>query len=186
MNSGYHRMWLLVEGADDRRFCTVVLCPTFRIHYDHVSIWEYSQQKRSKLAALVQNIGSMSDDYLLICDMDARPCVTETKEAVASGVLGLSWDRVAVVRREIEAWYLAGLDEEACRELGLGRVVDVDEDTKERFDHLVGGKGEHTRAMVDILKHYDVEVARQRSPSFEYFWRKYVQRMYRRNRQLST
>ena len=108
----------------------------------------------------------MNDDYLLIRDMDDRPCVTATKEAIASRISGLSWDRVVVVPQEIEAWYLAGLNEAACGELGLGRVADVDSITKEHFDQLVGGRRQHQPTMDEILKRYDVEVARQRSPSF--------------------
>ena len=87
----------------------------------------------------------------------------------------MEWDRIVVVRREIEAWYLAGLDEAAHRELGLARVRNIDEVTKEQFDRLVGGEDEHTNTMVEILRHYDVEVARQRSPSFRYFWQKHVE-----------
>ena len=175
MSSGYRRLWLLVEGADDSRFCTEVLSQVFSSRYDHVEIWEYSQQTSSKLSGLLHTISSMSDDYLLIRDMDDRPCVTATKEAIASRTPSLSWDRVVVVPREIEAWYLAGLNEAACEELGLDRVTDVDSVTKEQFDQLVGGTRHHQPAMDEILKRYDVEVARQRSPSFAYFWQKHVE-----------
>ena len=175
MSSGYRRLWLLVEGADDRRFCTEVLTPIFRSHYNHVEIWEYSQQKSSRLSGLLQTISSMNDDYLLIRDMDDRPCITETKEAIASRISGLSWGRVVVVPREIEAWYLAGLNEASCNELGIDRVSEVDTVTKEQFDQLVGGRHQHQSTMIEILKHYNVEVARQRSPSFRYFWQKHVE-----------
>lgn len=175
MSSGYRQLWLLVEGADDSRFCTEILTPIFHPHYDHIEIWEYSQQTSSKLSGLLQTIRSMNDDYLLIRDMDDRPCVTATKEAIASRISGLSWDRVIVVPREIEAWYLAGLDAAACDELGIDRVLEVDTVTKERFDQLVGGRRQHQSAMDEILKHYNIEVARQRSPSFRYFWQKHVE-----------
>ena len=175
MSFEYRRLWLLVEGADDSRFCTEVLRPIFQERYDHIEIWEYSQQKLSRLSELLQTIGAMNDDYLLIRDMDDRPCVTATKEAIASRISGLSWDRVVVVPREIEAWYLAGLDAAACDELGIDRVLEVDTITKEQFDQLVGGRRQHQPAMDEILQYYDVEVARQRSPSFRYFWQKHVE-----------
>lgn len=168
-------MWLLVEGADDSRFCTEVLTPIFRSHYDHVEIWEYSQQTSAKFSGLLRTINSMNDDYLLIRDMDDRPCVTATKEEIASRISGISWDRVVVVPKEIEAWYLAGLNEVARSELGIGRVSEVDVVTKEQFDRLVGGRRQHQPAMDQILRHYDVEVARQRSRSFRYFWQKHVE-----------
>ena len=175
MSSAYRRLWLLVEGADDTRFCDEVLIPVFQQTFDHVQPWEYSQQSPSKAVRLLRGIGSMNADYLLIRDMDERPCVTATKEEIAARIPVLSWDRVIVVRPEIEAWYLAGLGKAASQELGLDRVADVDSVTKEEFDRLVGGKVHHTSTMVDILRRYDVEVARQRSPSFRYFWQKHIQ-----------
>ena len=174
MNSGYRILYLLVEGTDDRRFCEEALVPVFKQTYDHVAIWEYSQQNLAKTSDFIRSIGSMNADYILFGDIDERPCVTATKEELAGQFPPLAWDRAVVVRREIEAWYLAGLDEAAYRELGLDPVRDVDAVTKERFDHLVGGRVNHTNAMVNILDRYDLEAARRRSPSFRYFWQKHV------------
>ena len=175
MISEYRRLFLLVEGRDDARFCREVLIPIFRESFHDVRTWEYSQQKPSKTVDLIRNIGYMNADYILFGDIDEHPCVTATKENISDRIPILSWDRTIVVRREIEAWYLAGLDETACNELGIDRVLEVDTVTKEEFDQLVGGRREHQPAMVEILKHYDVEVARQRSPSFAYFWQKHVE-----------
>ncbi len=175
MSSSYRILWLLVEGADDRRFCRDVLIPVFQPTFDHVDTWEYSQRMLSKTVDFIRSINSMDTDYIMFGDIDERPCVTATKEELTTQFPVLSWDRVIAVRPEIEAWYLAGLSEVACRELGLGRVSDVDSVTKEQFNNLVGGNRRHTSTMVEILRHYDVEVACQRSPSFGYFWQKHVQ-----------
>ncbi len=172
MSSKHPSLCLLVEGPDDKRLCTEVLLPVFQSVYVNVYAWMYSQQKSSLTTNLIQ---SMDSDYIVFGDIDERPCVTATKECLTTRFPGLSWDRIVAVRPEIEAWYLAGLSDAACRELGLGRVADVDSVTKEQFDGLVGGRRQHTSTMVEILKHYDVEVARQRSPSFRYFWQKHVE-----------
>ena len=175
MSSSYRMLWLLVEGADDRRFCRDILIPVFQTTFDHVQAWEYSQRRPVERARILRSIGSMNADYILFGDIDERPCVTVTKETITNQFAGLTWDRIVVVRREIEAWYLAGLDEAACGDLGLGQVSDIDSITKEQFDQLVGGRVNHTNTMVEILERYDVEVARQRSPSFGYFWQKHVE-----------
>ena len=175
MSSTYRILWLLVEGADDRRFCRDILIPVFQPTFDHVDIWDYSEEQNSRLTRLLQSVDFMNADYLLFGDIDDRPCVTATKEYITRGIPRLEWDRIVVVRREIEAWYLAGLDEAACGDLGLGQVSDIDSITKEQFDQLVGGRVNHTNTMVEILERYDVEVARQRSPSFGYFWQKHVE-----------
>ena len=175
MSSEYRRLFLLVEGSDDTRFCREVLLPIFRRTFDDVRTWEYRKKKPSKTVDFIRNIGYMNADYILFGDIDERPCVTATKEYISSSISSLNWDRTVVVRREIEAWYLAGLSAAASLELGFERVRDIDEITKERFDNLVGGEDEHTNAIVEILRHYDTEVARRRSPSFRYFWQKHVQ-----------
>ena len=175
MTSVYRRLCLLVEGPDDKRFCTEVLLPIFQTIYDHVYICAYGQQKSSLTISIIQGVDSTNTDYIMFGDIDERPCVTATKEDLTTQFPALSWDRVVAVRLEIEAWYLAGLSEEARRELDLGRVADVESVTKEQFNNLVGGNRRHTSTMVEILRHYDVEVARQRSPSFGYFWQKHVE-----------
>ena len=175
MTSEYRRLSLLVEGPDDKRFCTEVLLPIFYATYDHVYIWAYGEEKESLTTTIIQGIDSINTSYIFFGDIDERPCVTATKEDLTAHFPVLSWDRVVAVRPEIEAWYLAGLSESACRELGLGRVANVDSVTKEQFDSLVGGRRLHTSTMVEILRHHKVEVARQRSPSFRYFWQKHIQ-----------
>ena len=175
MTSEYRRLCLLVEGPDDKRFCTEVLLPIFYANYNHVYIWAYAEEKDSIITTIIRGIDSINTCYIFFGDIDERPCVTATKEDLTTHYPVLSWDRIVAVRPEIEAWYLAGLSEAACRELGLGRVADVDSVTKEQFDSLVGGRRQHTNAMVEILKHYDVEEARQRSLSFAYFWQKHVE-----------
>ena len=80
MNSEYRRLWLIVEGTDDRRFCNEVLLPVFQQTFDHVAIWQYSQQKLTKVASLIRSIEAMNADYLMFGDIDERPCVTSAKE----------------------------------------------------------------------------------------------------------
>ena len=175
MSSEYRTLFLLVEGFDDAYFCQEVLFPIFLRTFNDVRTWEYSRKKPSKTINFIRNIGYMNANYILFGDMDRRPCVTSTKEDITAQFPVLSWDRVVVVRRMIEAWYLAGLSEASYGDLALDRVRNIEELTKDQFNHLVGGSDEHSNAMVDILRHYDVEVARHRSPSFRYFWQKHVE-----------
>ena len=174
MTRGYRRLWLLVEGNDDARFVESVLAPKFRRAYDDVQIWRYSQAPIRKRANFLQNIRRTGADYILFCDIDELPCVTSKKESMKSGLPALSDARIAVVVKEIESWYLAGLDESDFSALGIANASRPDEVVKEKFDVLVGGKANHTDMMVEILKRYDISQARRRSPSFGYFARKHL------------
>ena len=174
MTRGYRQIWFLVEGNDDERFVKAVLMPEFRRAYDDVQIWRYSQEPIRKRANLLRSIHRMGADYILLCDLDELPCVTSKKEAMKSGLPALSDDRIAVVVKEIESWYLAGLGERGFRDLRIRNVNRPDEVVKESFDVLVGGKSNHTNMMVEILRRYDISQARRRSPSFGYFARKHL------------
>ena len=172
---GYRQLWLLVEGNDDARFADAILAPEFMRAYDDVRIWRYSQVTIRKRANFLRSIDRMGADYILLCDLDEFPCVTSKKESMKSR-LPIPDDRIAVVVKEIESWYLAGLDEEGCQALDISPVRRPDEVVKEAFDNLVGGKANHTDMMVEILKRYDISQARRRSPSFGYFARKRLDR----------
>lgn len=174
MMRGYSQIWFLVEGNDDERFVRSVLVPEFMRVYDHVQIWQYSQATNRERVAILRSIDRMRADYILLCDLDEFPCVTSKKESMISRLVELSDDRIAVVVKEIESWYLAGLDEEGCQALDIDRVNRPDEVAKEKFDALVGGKSNHTDMMVEILKRYDISQARHRSPSFAYFARRHL------------
>ena len=175
MTHGYRRLWLLVEGNDDERFANAILVPEFRHAYADVQIWQYSQRSISDRANLLKVIQIAGDDYILLCDLDEFPCVTSKKESMKSALpLPIPDARIAVVVKEIESWYLAGLDESALQALGIANASRPDEVVKEEFDALVGGKINHTNAMIEILKLYKLSVALRRSPSFGYFARKHL------------
>ena len=107
MKSNYSRLWLLVEGNDDERYAKSVLIPTFEAVYDHVGIWQYSQETIAKRANFLKSIHAMQADYLWFCDIDHFPCVSSCKDFVIGQVSALSADRIVVVVKEIEALHYA-------------------------------------------------------------------------------
>ena len=86
----------------------------------------------------------------------------------------LEIERILIVRREVESWYLAGLDSDSHEEFRLPTRRNTDGITKERFDGLIPSRFDsRTDFMVEILNRYDVEVARGRNESFDYAMGKY-------------
>lgn len=176
MMAGRRLLWLLVEGNDDQRFVESVLVPEFRRVYDDVRIWKYSQIAIPKRVNLLRGIhATPGADYILFCDIDEHPCVTSKKEWMKRGLPSLADDRIAVVVKEIESWYLAGLDERDFQELRIdnGNRRPPDEVVKESFNDLIRGKV-RIAMMVEILKRYKLSEARRRSPSFGYFAGKHL------------
>ena len=84
-------------------------------------------------------------------------------------------DKIIVVIKEIESWYLAGLDNEVCRQLKINNFADTDNVTKEKFNALIPKKfTSRIDFMLEILKNFSIEIAKQKNNSFRYFVEKYV------------
>ena len=77
--------------------------------------------------------------------------------------------------KEIESWYLAGLDEKALKKLGIHkRIRTTDNVTKEEFNQLIPKNMPRIEFMRKILESYNVEIAKERNRSFGYFLNKWI------------
>jgi hypothetical protein len=164
-------MWILVEGKDDKRLANAILRPIVERQYDYVDIWEYAQETPKKTADFLRSINCMRADYLFFGDINASPCVTAKKEAIRTKYhCMVQSPNTVVVVKEIESWYAAGMDDQACQELGIASLSCTDHLTKEQFRELMPKrfKGFVVDFMVEILKRFSLETARQKNRSFCY------------------
>lgn len=165
----YRLMWIFVEGSDDRRFVERVLRPVLEKRYDYLDIWEYAREHDQKTVGFLRSIDSMNADYLFLTDIDNSPCVTAKKEILAhryGQVIQLA--RTVIVAQEIESWYMAGMDETACREFGIRDLLHTDNLTKEQFEGLSPAKCSVVDFMDQILGRFQIEAAKGRNRSFGY------------------
>ena len=173
----YRMLFILVEGDDDERFFDRVIKPMIVCEqiYDYVQLWKYAQAKKQKVNGFLRSINAMQAEYLFVSDMDESPCVTDKKARIASKFEKLSEDRILIVCREIESWYLAGLNDEGCSQIGIPPSYDnTDRMSKERFDDMVPKKFvSRIDFMQEIMKVFDQNTALTRNTSFGYFMRKY-------------
>ena len=167
----YRRMHVLVEGRDDRAFFDAVIKPILEEQYDHVQIWEYAGATLERRKNYIRSILAMEADYLFVADINTSPCVTERKSNLVDRHEGaIAGDRTIVVVREIESWYAAGVDDEACRELGIACLPDTVHLTKEQFREMMPRRfhGSVVDFMAEILRRFREELARERNQSFRY------------------
>jgi len=83
-------------------------------------------------------------------------------------------ENILVVIKEIESWYLAGLDDHACITLDLKPCTLTDGITKEQFNSLIPKKFDsRVNFMIEILKIFSIETAKTKNRSFRYFIEKY-------------
>lgn len=167
----YKRLWVLLEGNDDERFFERVIKPIFRNMYDSVRPWQYAQKQTKKVNAFLRSIKSMDSDYFFWGDINRLPCVTAKKNSITRKYgVRVDINNVIIVVKEIESWYLAGLDDKARKELGISTFHNTDNITKEKFTELMPRKFDsRIDFMVEILKKFSVNTAKQKNKSFGYF-----------------
>jgi hypothetical protein len=164
-------MWILVEGKDDRRFANAVLLPMLQKVYDFTDTWQYAQETPKKVADFLRAMKSMKADCLFLADIDDSPCVTAKKEALIEKFRrALEPGEAVVVIREIESWYVAGVDDRACRELGIPSLSHTDRVTKEQFKGMMPKRFNDSVAdlMVEILRGFRSDTAKNKNRSFCY------------------
>mgnify|MGYP001029784123 CR=1 FL=1 len=170
----YEALYILVEGDDDKRFFERIIKPMFEGKYDSVAVWKHAQEKNKRVGSYLRSIKGMNANYIYVSDVNLKPCVTAKKRGVQSEFKNIDKDRIIVVIKEIESWYLAGLDDTSSRKLGIPPCVTTDNVTKEQFDNLIPKKFDsRIDFMQEILKCFQIDTGKQKNTSFRYFLKKH-------------
>ena len=167
----YKLLFILIEGNDDERFFESVVKPFLQERYSAIKFWQYAEENEKRKVSFIKSITSMKADYICIGDIDDVPCVTSKKEKITDDFgKKITANRIAIVIKEIESWYLAGLDEKASKKLGIRKKIKTTDNViKEHFNQLIPKKMPRSVFMQKILENYDVEIAEEKNRSFEYF-----------------
>jgi hypothetical protein len=164
------RLFLFVEGNDDQRFFSRVVNPLFGGSYQSIEIIRYASMKSERVCRFVRSIMEMGHDFILFADIDEEKKVKAKKEILKERFCTITDDRIIIIIREIESWYLAGLDENAQKRLGIRSYHTTDNITKEIFNHMIPRKYSSRIAfMAEILANYSLHEAQIRNRSFSYF-----------------
>jgi hypothetical protein len=171
----YKRLWLLVEGNDEERFFeSENIKRLFANKYDFVRTWRYAAEPPRRIRSFIKSIVAMNSDYYFLKDLNDSPCVTARIESLGKK-FGQTLDKssLVIVVKEIEGWYLAGLDDKSCKELTLETFSNTDDIAKENFNSLIPKKfASRIDFMAEVLKRFSVETARQKNKSIQYFMAK--------------
>jgi len=172
--TSYRRLFILVEGNDDERFFKKIIIPELQKQYNTVSVIKHAAMKKKKVDNLIKSIKAMNADYMYFKDIDNFPCVTSKKEEIQQKHKHIDPDKIIIVIREIEAWYLAGLTNKACTKLKISNFMTTDNITKEKFNSLIPKKfTSRINFMLEILKIFSIKTAKSKNKSFKYFLKKY-------------
>jgi hypothetical protein len=165
-------IYVFLEGDGDERFFNMILRPMLDCGYAAVVAWQYAQRSKEDVIKALQSVRDGKADYLFLRDIDTCPCVTAGKQDLLERYRNrIDPSRAVVVSREIESWYLAGLDDESRRKLEISpnRHRHTDHLTKEQFVALMPAKFDSVvDFMNEILSRFDVGEAKNRNQSFCY------------------
>ena len=172
----YKLLFVLIEGDDDERFFESVVEPFIQERYSAIKFQKYAKKNKKWKVNIIKSINLMKADYICVGDIDDVPCITAKKEKITDDFgKKITTDKIVIVIREIEGWYLAGLDKKASKKIGIReKIGTTDNITKERFNQLIPTRMPRPVFMQKILENYDVEVAEGKNRSFGYFLNKWM------------
>ena len=116
----------------------------------------------------------MESDYIFVGDINTHSDEKSKKQELKNKYKKVDENSIIVVKKEIESWYLAGLDVKSSKALGVLYLHSTDDVIKEQFNSMVPNKFDsEIDFMKEILNHYSIETAKQKNESFNHFIKKY-------------
>lgn len=166
---GYRRLFIWVEGEDDVRFFERAIKPIFEKKYNWMKLIQHAQKPTKWKINFLKSIKAMNADYIYTTDINNAPCITAKKQEIQDKLRNIDEDRIIVVVKEIEGWYLGGLGSTESKKLRIPNFNTTDSVTKEHFDSLIPTKFDsRIDFMLEILKRFSIKMAEQKNKSFRY------------------
>ncbi len=165
---------VLLEGRDDARFFKKVFGT--KLSKYRIKPYFYATQRPDSNKRYIEGLNRNGSPYIVLADSDLpHTCFGKSKEKLKRKIPNADESRIAIVRTEIESWYLAGIGNAAARKLGFRYKSSTDGITKEEFDALKPQKFKSRYDfMMETLKEFDVKTAKSQNGSFRYVWNKFV------------
>ena len=172
----HKRLFIFVEGVDDERFFDSIIKPEFEKHYDIVIIYKYAQETDKRVKKFINGIKGLPADYIYVSDLNHNSCVTMKKTKILEKLNNLiQEERIAIVIKEIESWYLSGLSDYNVKKLTNRFFKTTDDIIKEQFNQLIPQKfSSRNDFMIEMLKFFSINTAKRKNRSFKYFMEKFV------------
>lgn len=166
----FKQLYIFVEGEDDERFFDKIIRFKLSSKYNSINIIKYAKMKKDKVNNFIISIKKMNADYIFAHDIDNTVSTTSKKSEIKHMLKNIDEDKIFIVIKEIESWYLAGLNNEKCQMLKIPIIKNTDEITKESFNSIIPDNFDSRIAfMIEILKNFSIKVAIQKNKSFKYF-----------------
>jgi len=166
---------LFIEGDDDERLIKKIITESGRLDTEKICTYKYSQQRIDKVNDFIHSIKAIPGmDYIFFVDYDDCDCINNKKLEVTRKFQGLDQDHIVVVIKEIESWYLNGLDQNYLKKIKIHRLPTCQNLSKEMFLDCVPSRLSPYLFKLQIIENYCLEAAIENCPSIKYFINKYL------------
>ena len=182
----YKRLDIWVEGPHDSIFFNNIIKDIFEEKGYIVRVREYNGDEikgelmNKTVSKLINYLESdeykKSNEknfcplqYIFVRDFDDSLSYNEKKEEITKIVKKIDKNKIVIVRRIIESWYISGLNRKKCNRLGIpvNKIKRNENITKNEFDQCI--KGSKRSFLINIAKNFDIEIAKTNNNSFKYF-----------------
>ena len=156
-------LYVFVEGPDDERFFEYML------REKEIKIVEYAAMKQKKITDFIKSIKAMpEDDYIFSADADGDS-IEQKLEKVKMHYPICDPGKIYIVQREIESWYLAGIELGTFSSAKKKKITNTDNVSKEEFLSMIPKNYTKILFMSEILQRYNLSLACSRNKSLAYF-----------------
>lgn len=173
-------LYVFYEGPDDLTFIERIIKPFFEKRNISVIPVNQYKKKRITIGKFINSISSIpSSSYIYMKDFDTYPCISKRKESIDNDLSHcIDINRILIIQKEIESWYLAGTDRRTLRRLkvnpcDIDTIIKSTEDIDcNRFNKLFPKSLSRSEILGTLLINYDLNVAELRNKSIRYFLKK--------------
>lgn len=157
----------LVEGVHDERFIEGVIEPELN---KSVTTQDYSREPDPEVDNLVKTFDNMYQDLNLLRDYDFRDKsrIKDRMDFLWKKFPSLRYNNVVIVDRQIEGWYLAGLNQASANSIGITVPNNTEHIGKDEFNQKLKESDYSSRVnfQQEILNRYSIPNAKSKNESF--------------------
>lgn len=170
-------LFIMVEGNDDERFFNKVICPLLEEDYKNIKIWQHAQKSRETVEKMFLSMEDLEADYIYVEDLDHEKNIAAKKTIILNKVDYINKERIVIVVKEIESWYLAGINQEDASLMKIPYIENTENIFKEDFNSMVHKSQYDSRInlMQKLLKCFSVQAALQKNSSFALFHENFIE-----------
>ena len=173
------KLFVFVEGEDDERFFNTIMKSKYDEIYRSTKIITYRQLKKKVVNKIIETIRSGDgSDYIFVADMDDGQEISSKKDQIKRKYKSVNLDKIIIVIKEIESWYLAGITRDSFKKLKLKEkysdIIQTNHITKELFFKFKPNSfTSDLEYKIELLKYFSVPSAKQKNKSFNIFIENY-------------